>query len=123
MAEDTTTIEVKYDTHRALDIRKDVGESFDEVIRRLIDQVAPSVGDIEPSDDIEESSIERIESPPDNATCSMYDIIEGETCGDPATHIQSVTHKAGDETELYLCDRHAGVDDPDVQAQTAEDPA
>ena len=113
MAEDTTTVEVKHDTYRALDIRKDVGESFDDAIRRLIGQVGPGVGDIK-TDGAIEGEIERIEDPPAGATCSHYDIIAGEACGEKATHLNTVTYDGGDPTEMYLCDKHAGVDDPDV---------
>lgn len=109
MAEETTTVEVKYDTYRALDIRKDVGESFDDVIRRLVGAVGPGVGDIKTDGDLE-SKIERLEDPPAGATCSHYDIIDGETCGDDATHLNTVTYGDGDPNEMYLCAKHAEAD-------------
>lgn len=108
MAEDTTTIEVKHDTYRALDLRKEVGESFDGAIRRLIGQVGPGVGDIKTDPAIETGETVEVENPPGGATCSHYDLIAGETCGDPATHLHTVSYDGGDETEMYLCNEHAG---------------
>jgi hypothetical protein len=108
MAEDTTTVEVKHDTYRALDLRKDVGETFDDAIRRLIGQTGPGVGDVKTDDNIETGEITELDDPPAGATCSYYDMIGGETCGDTATHLQSVSYKDGDAQELYLCAKHAG---------------
>jgi hypothetical protein len=106
MAEDTTTIEVKHDTYRALDLRKEVGESFDSAIRRLIGQVGPGVGDIKEDTDIEGVETVELDDPPGGAKCSHYDMIAGETCDEPATHLH--TMKYGDtENELYLCETHA----------------
>jgi len=107
VAEDTTTVEVKHDTYRALDIRKDVGESFDDAIRRLIGQVGPGVGDIKTDSGIETTEIVEIDKAPGGAQCSHYDMIAGETCGDRATHIQRMSYDGGDEQELYLCETHA----------------
>lgn len=114
MAEDTTTIEVKHDTYRALDIRKDVGESFDGAIRRLIGQVGPGVGDIEEDAGVEAVETVRVEDPPAGASCSNYDMIAGEACGEPATHLHTLSYE-GSESEMYLCEEHAG-DTSDYQS-------
>lgn len=111
MGEDTTTVEVKHDTYRALDLRKDVGESFDGAIKRLIGQTGPGVGAVETDDAIETGEIRELDDPPAGATCSYYDMIGGETCGDTATHLQTVTYNDGDGQELYLCSKHAGADE------------
>ncbi|AFH22034.1 hypothetical protein OSG_eHP15_00020 [environmental Halophage eHP-15] len=113
----TTTVQVKYDTYRALDLRKDVGESFDDAIRRLIGQVGPGVGDIE-TDAALESDVEPVANPPAGATCSHYDIIDGETCGDEAAYLNTVAYDGGSEQKMYLCEKHAQVE-PEVR-QTDE---
>lgn len=110
MPPETTTIEVKHDTYRALDIRKDVGESFDDAIRRLIGQVGPGVGDIK-TDGAVEGEIEELDDPPAGATCIHYDIISNETCGNEATHLNTVTYDDGEPMEMYLCEKHAGGND------------
>jgi predicted CopG family antitoxin len=112
MPPETTTVEVKHDTYRALDIRKDVGESFDDAIRRLIGQTGPGVGQIE-TDGAIEGEIEELDDPPAGATCSHYDLIASEMCGERATHINTVTYDGGEPTEMYLCARHAGESDAD----------
>lgn len=108
MSEDTTTVVVKHDTHRALDLRKDVGESFDDVIRRMVGQLGPGVGEIKEDPNIESGDTVELDDPPGGATCSHYDIVAGEMCGDKATHLHTVRYDGGDETEMYLCAKHAG---------------
>jgi len=107
MVEDTTTVEVKHDTYRALDLRKEVGESFDDAIRRLIGQVGPAVGEIKTDTNIKAGETVKIDDPPGGASCSHYDMIAGDTCGQPATHLHTVYYDDDDGTEMYLCDEHA----------------
>jgi hypothetical protein len=110
MSEETTTVEVKHDTYRALDIRKEVGESFDDAIRRLIGQVGPGVGEIETDPAIEAGETIEVDDPPAGASCSHYDMIANETCGEPAAYLHTVYYDDDDGTEMYLCEDHASTE-------------
>jgi hypothetical protein len=108
MTEDTTTIEVSHEVHRGLDIRKERGESFDDVIRRVFEQTPAPIGSIKPDSGVETTEITELDGPPAGATCSDYDVIAGESCGKPATYLHTVQYEGGDPQELYFCDEHGG---------------
>lgn len=104
----TTTVQITNEIWAALDRRKQKGESFDDVIRRLIEATGVGVaalagphpdvdmGDPEPLDD--EKSIKE--------TCVFHDPIDG-TCGDPAEYRQWWCYEESEEKRwFYYCDEH-----------------
>jgi len=109
---DTTTVEIHRDTWRELNIRKEPGESFDSVIRRLIDATGIGVGAIKEDPDLEVTGLEQVDAPK-GATCAHYDVVDRETCGDPAAYVQTMQYGDGDPDELYLCPTHAGEESDD----------
>lgn len=107
MVEDTTTVEIKHDTWRALDIRKERGESFDDIIRRMIGELGPGVGEIKTDPNINATDYEHV--PDCGEACMHYDMVAGETCDEPAEWRQEVYYGDEDDgTVMYLCDDHGG---------------
>lgn len=111
MVDDTTTIEVKDDTWRALDIRKERGESFDDVIRRMVGEVGPDVGAIKTDANIRGSDFEH--APGTDEDCVHYNIVAGETCGEPAEWRQVVFYGEDDDDGdvMHFCDDHGPRND------------
>jgi hypothetical protein len=105
-SDSTTTVQVTREVHRGLDIRKEPGETIDDVIRRLMAQTPAPLGSIKEDDGIEHHEWERADDAPFGASCSHYDVIAGEVCGDPAEWIQTVAYDGGDEQQLYFCEAH-----------------
>lgn len=112
MPDDTTTIQVSYAVAEALDKRKSGGDTYDGVIRRLINHSPVPMGQLrEAEQPIEVVDNERLEDAPGGATCSHYDVISGETCGRPAGWLQTLRYGESDPSELYLCSEHGPDDD------------
>jgi hypothetical protein len=105
-----TTIEVTHEIWAALDKRKDRGDSFNDVIQRLIDNSAVSFGDLQEIDQpVEYGDIER-EWPDDvdENGCAETDIITGEPCGEDVVCRQEYRWKDEDEwSYFYYCEEHA----------------
>jgi hypothetical protein len=100
MAE-TTTIEVQRETWKQLNIRKDAGETFDEVIQDLMpatvrefDGEEPQVVDWERLNDAEK-------------WCANHIPDRGE-CGDKADYLLTVEYN-GKEQKVPYCDQHANI--------------
>jgi len=104
--EGTTTIEVSHEVWAGLDKRKKRGESFDSVIRRVFEQTPAPIGSIKEDAGIEHVETVELDDPPSGATCSHYDVIAGETCGDKAVYLETMQYDGGDPQELYLCEEH-----------------
>jgi len=109
----TTTVQITTEVWAALDRRKGRNESFDDVIRKLIDQTPASMGAIKP---VEPEHEPRFADPvpveDTDETCVDYDVITGETCGEPADYkhpyvIGDGNPEENPEDELYLCEEHA----------------
>jgi len=103
----TTTVEVTHEIWAALDKRKSRGDSFNDVIKKLINESPAPVGAIEEDPGLETVDITEVEDVPEDEECTHYDIITGETCGDDPTHRQTFRYEDGDPQELYLCEEHA----------------
>jgi predicted CopG family antitoxin len=104
---DTTTIQVSYEVAAALDRRKSGDDTYDSVIRKLINNSPVSMGKLREADQpIEVVGNERLENAPGGATCTHYDVVTGETCGEPAKWLQTIKYGDGEPSELYLCDEH-----------------
>lgn len=110
--EGTTTVEVKYDTWAALDRRKERGDSFDDVIRKLINASAVGVGEMNVGDqgieasDVEKLSTEQLDGLDEG--CDHGDSITGEICGDDVEYRQRYRYNGEDEwSEFYYCEQHA----------------
>ncbi|AGC34547.1 hypothetical protein HSTV1_2 [Haloarcula sinaiiensis tailed virus 1] len=107
---ETTTIEVKYDTWRALDIRKDRGESFDDIIRRMVGELGPDVGEIKTDTNINSTDFKPVgDEEAEGEECMQYDMVAGEVCGGPVQWKQQVSYgeeptESGDT--MYYCDEH-----------------
>lgn len=103
---DTTTIEVSDEVWSGLDKRKERGESFDDVIRRLFGQADVPLGGIQVDDAIEIVDVREAKNAPAGASCSHYKPIEGEICGEPAEYIEVLRYDDGEEQEFYFCEDH-----------------
>lgn len=108
----TTTIQVTHEVAGALDRRKSGdADTYDGVIRKFINNSPVPMGQLKEAEQpIEVVENEQLENPPGGATCSHYDVIDGETCGQPAKWLQTVQYGDSDPSELYLCETH-GPDD------------
>lgn len=103
----TTTIQVTHEIWAALDRRKKRGESFDDVIRRLINATPVKVGDLEASvqDAIPEFETREVEDYDGDETCVNGDPIEGDVCGNPAVAKQDWRYPDDDEwSTWYYCE-------------------
>lgn len=106
----TTTIQITNEIWAALDRRKERGESFDDVIRRLIEATGVGVGAIkEPQPGEPEIIGGPVEDADADEDCMHYDVIDGETCGDGAVAKQEMRYGEGDDnpTTFYYCEEHA----------------
>jgi len=108
---DTTTIEVSYEVWEGLDKRKQRGESFDDVIRRAFKQTPAPIGVIQEDQGIEHVEKVELDDSPAGATCSHYDVIAGETCGEQAVYLETMQYGDGDKQEVYLCEQHGSNND------------
>ena len=108
----TTTVEVKMDTWAALDKRKERGDSFNDVIRKLIDATPVGFGELrEAEQEIQHRNLEELtasEMEDVDEQCSHYDIISGEACGNDVEFRQEYKFASADEwDEFYYCEEHA----------------
>lgn len=110
---DTTTIQVSIEVATALDKRKSgTATTYDKVIRKLINSSPVPMGQLKESEQpIEVVENEQLENPPGGATCSHYDVINGEVCGNPAKWLQTIKYGDSDPSELYLCEKHGPKND------------
>jgi predicted CopG family antitoxin len=108
---ETTTIEIKTQTWAVLDKRKERGDSFDDVIRRLVDATPVGYGEMKTDAAIEGGEIEQLTDSEINELeeqCSHFDVIAGETCNESPVCRQKVFY--GDDSDgdwFYYCDEHA----------------
>lgn len=107
----TTTVEIKTETWAALDRRKGRGDSFDEVIQRLIDATPVGFGELEGVDQpieyggIEELTADEIEETEEG--CAHYDMISGEQCGGEVNFRQQWRYEGEEEwSHFYYCSEH-----------------
>jgi len=101
-----TTIEVSDDTWTQLDRRKQRGESFDDVIQKLLDVSPVEMGD-GPLPDVEYLDHEPA---PDGKQCENHDPVTAEQCENEAEY--PVTNEVfGDEVEFALCEHHAKIEE------------
>jgi hypothetical protein len=105
MSEGKTTVEVTHEIWAALDKRKERGESFNDVIHRLIDNTPAPVGAIKEDAAIQADDFER--APDANEGCYYFNAVSGEQCGEPAEWKQRVYYGEDDDgDEMYFCDDH-----------------
>jgi len=109
MADDKTTVEVTHKVWAALDKRKERGESFNDVITRLIDNTAAPVGAIKTDANIHADEFKPATDT--DESCVYFDTIAGETCGNDAEWKQRAYYGEDDDGEvLYYCDDHGPHD-------------
>lgn len=118
----TTTVEVKMDTWAALDKRKERGDSFDDVIRKLIDSTPVGFGQLQEVDQpVETRNVEELtvaEREEVDEQCSHYDIITGETCDNQVEFCQEYRYGSdGEWSEMYYCSEHAPDPMPEKAAE------
>jgi len=113
---DATTVQVKYNTYDALDKLKERGESFDDVIKRLIDNTAvgmdnlkryddaliPNHGDIEPiNKSMNDDTKKRVE-----LSCSHFNPVTGVLCDNEVKYMQRYEFEENDGGHFYYCEEH-----------------
>lgn len=108
----TTTIEVKHETWAALDRRKDRGDSFDDVIQKLINTTPAKMGSLQVGEiDVENGCIEELtvqEREEVESGCSHYDVVTGDSCNKQIEFRQSYRYPEEDEwSYFYYCEEHA----------------
>ncbi len=104
---DTTTLQVTYDVWGALDRRKQDGETFDDVIRRLINQSPAGMGELKqgPTPDIEYG--ETVAVSDEDGACAHFDPIDGQ-CEQPVAYKQQYRLEADSEWRTWCwCKEHA----------------
>lgn len=119
MSEQTgkTTVEVTYDVWAALDKRKDRGDSFNDVIKRLIDNSAVEMGQLKGVDqEIETKDVVEISA--ENAkdhSCAHADPVTGEMCDETPSYEQEYRHAGAEEwSTFYYCEEHKPDERPEV---------
>jgi len=111
----TTTVQITTEVWGALDKRKGRNESFDDVIRKLIDQTPAGMGAIKTAEpEYEPRFADPIPLDETDETCGKYDTVTGETCGERAAYKQPYVLGDGDPEEdaedaFHLCEEHAPV--------------
>jgi len=115
---ETTTVEVKMNTWAALDKLKERGDSFNDVIQRLLDNAAVDVNTLDGAQF--EPIYDDVEPIPDGAAvtegCAQVDPITGDPCDNDPTHKQDYRFESEDEwSTFYYCDEHR----PDTVAEIA----
>jgi len=103
MPEDTTTIQISTETWADLDRRKGRGESFDDVIQKLLEASPVTFGD-GPLPDVEYVDHEPAT---DGEQCVHHDAVTGEQCDRDAEYVVE-NEVFGDTTEFALCEEHVG---------------
>jgi len=116
---DTTTIEVSTEVWAALDRRKERGESFDDVVRNLIEATGTGIGELAGSyPELEYGEVEPIEGDVWGKSCAHFDVIESETCGNKPTVKRPWNYEDEDEWDVfYFCDEHR----PDEREEMVSD--
>jgi hypothetical protein len=107
--QDTTTVEVKIDTWAALDRRKERGDTFDDVIRRLIDATPVGMGQLKEVDQpLEYGDVQPLDADDDpEKSCAEYDIISGEACDKDVEYKQAWRYEDEEEWSwFYYCPEH-----------------
>lgn len=106
---DSETIEIKSDTWVALNARRAAGESFDDVVRRLIDDSPHEMGTLEsePPDPMAEPTPVITEEQLQKG-CIVHRSQTDERCGRTPTHIDQL-YVSHEDTYLSfpLCEAHA----------------
>lgn len=110
MVERTTTVEVKGDTYSALDRLRDQGDSFDDVIRDLVENTAVGMdgltAEAPPVDtgEIEELAVgER-----GGKQCAHVDPLTGDMCENEVVYRQAYSFGESDDGDyFYYCEEHA----------------
>lgn len=103
-----TTIEITNDVWTALDYRKDRGDSFNDVIIRLINNTTVPMGSIKeasPDEEPEWGEITHL-GPMPGELCAHYDIISGESCDVVPEYGQDVEQPNGDPDTVHWCEEH-----------------
>ena len=117
MGEQKTTIQVYTDTWAALDKRKGSDETFDQYIRRLINNTAMPIGtleDVGEAPTVETGDVERVDDVPVDKSCSEYDSIDGMCANDDLVVRQEWRFPNEDEWSYwYYCEEHAPEVDGD----------
>ena len=110
---ESTTVQVQYDTYGALDKLKERGESFDDVIKRLIDNTAVGMDglnayDTAPATDMGEiKSIDTASEPDADKSCAHIDAVSGELCDNDVAYWQPYSFGEGDDGDVfYYCEEH-----------------
>lgn len=110
MVEEKTTIELKVDLWAALDKRKGGDESFDDYIRRLVDNTNMPMGTLQNTAEaprVETGAVERAADPPKDAACAHFDPIDG-MCENAIEYSQEYRPSYDDEFDKwYWCEKHA----------------
>lgn len=110
MVEETTTIQVTHDLWAALDKRKDSDETFDDYIRRLVDNTNMPMGTLENTAEaptVETKPVKRIDDPQEDASCTHFDSIDG-LCENAVNYRQEYRPSYDDEFDVwYWCEEHA----------------
>ena len=101
--DDTTTIEIKRKTWKQLNYRKDLGESFDDVIQGLMG------AEIREFEDGEEPEMVGYTTADPEAQCSYVDPDHG-PCDNDADYVVTMEYQ-GTETDVRLCRDHANLND------------
>jgi len=108
---DKTTIEVTRAVWAALDKRKDEGESFNDLIIRLINQTPVKFGDLEVGDipDIDLRDPKPLKNGGDinKETCDGFDPVEGPCDETPKYRQEYRFTEDGDWGVWYWCEEHA----------------
>lgn len=109
--DDETNIQIHIDTYTALDRLRDGDESFDSIIRRMVDQGTDVTVETFSTDPPEMETGE-VEPIPDDvepdAGCAHYDVIESEECGNTVEFRQKYRFTDGGDWEwFYYCPDHA----------------
>jgi len=112
---ETTTIEVKTDVWAALDRRKGEGETFSQVVRRLINATPVGVGELQVDNppEIEHGTVEELTEEQKTGgiekNCAHYDVIDGEDCPNELQYRQQWRYADSEDSEWrwwYWCEDH-----------------
>ncbi len=104
----TTTIEVQTETWRQLNLRKDPGESFDDVISDLM---TATIREAEPEQEPKLVFWEDCEA---DEECSHYTPDRG-PCNEAADYVLGLTNPSGEVQELPYCEAHANLSDEEAE--------
>lgn len=116
MVEETTTVQVTYETWAAMDKRKDAEETFDDFIQRLIDNTSMPMGALDNVADTPTAitgEVSKIETSEVDRGCAHFDAIEG-MCENEVAYKQEYRMQNTEAWDAwYWCEEHA----PEVEEQ------